>query len=201
MQITARGLGIAAAMAAALLAAEPAAAQGKLVVEPLAEAKLKQLPPGPLYWRVENFDTLAAAKAAAGPAGVAAEHAGKAWLFTLGPKGGARSAGGRMVAEIGPVPPIAAPEYLLRINRASGPPGAKTRTHSHPGPEAFYVLAGRMSQRTPHGTMHLEAGQSTPGHGADTPMEVASSGTVDLDQLVMFLVDATRPFSSPAKLE
>jgi hypothetical protein len=32
-------------------------------------------------------------------------------------------------------------------------------------------------------------------------MEVASSGTSDLDQLVMFLVDATRPFSSPAKLE
>ena len=106
-----------------------------------------------------------------------------------------------MVAEIGPLPPIAAPEYLLRINRASGPPGAKTQTHSHPGPEAFYVLAGRMSQRTPHGTMHLEAGQSTPGHGPDTPMEVASSGTVDLDQLVMFLVDATRPFPSPAKLE
>jgi hypothetical protein len=49
--------------------------------------------------------------------------------------------------------------------------------------------------------MHLEAGQSTPGHGADTPMEVASSGTADLDQLVMFLVDATRPFSSPAKFE
>ena len=208
MQITARGLGIAAAMAAALLATEPAAAQGKLIVEPLAEVKLKQLPPGPLYWRVENFDTLAAAKAAAGPASVAAEAAGKAWLFTLGPKGGSKNApksatlaGGRMVAEIGPLPPIAAPEYLLRINRAHGPPGAKTAMHSHPGPEAFYVLAGRMSQRTPHGTMHLEAGQSTPGHGADMPMEVASSGTVDLDQLVMFLVDATRPFSSPAKFE
>jgi mannose-6-phosphate isomerase-like protein (cupin superfamily) len=201
MQITARGLGIAAAMAAALLATEPAAAQGKLIVEPLAEVKLKQLPPGPLYWRVENFDTLAAANTAAGPASIAAEVAGKAWLFTLGPKGGAPSAGGRVVAEIGPLPPITAPEYLLRINRASGPPGAKTPTHSHPGPEAFYVLAGRMSQRTPHGVIHLEAGQSTPGHEADMPMEVASSGTVDLDQLVMFLVDATRPFSSPAKFE
>jgi mannose-6-phosphate isomerase-like protein (cupin superfamily) len=187
-------------MAAALLATEPAAAQSKLVVKPIAEVKLKQLPPGPLYWRVENFDTLAAAKAVAGPASIATEAAGKAWLFTLGQKS-APSAGGRMVAEIGPLPPITAPEYLLRINRASGPPGAKTQIHSHRGPEAFYVLAGRMSQRTPHGVIHLEAGQSTPGHEADMPMEVASSGTVDLDQLVMFLVDATRPFSSPAKLE
>jgi hypothetical protein len=38
------------------------------------------------------------------------------------------------------------------------------------------------------------------GHGADMPMEVFSSGTSDLDQLVMFVLDATKPFSSPAKL-
>jgi hypothetical protein len=175
-----------------------AAVDGKLVVEPVTEMKVKQLPPGPLYWRIENFDTLAAAKAAAGPTALAAEIAGKMWLFTLGPKGGS-SAGGSKVAEIGPIPPLSAPEYLLRINRAHGEPGAKTPTHSHPGSEAFYVLTGSMSQRTSHGTIHLEAGQSVPGHGADMPMEVSSSGTTDLDQLVMFVVDATRPFSSPAK--
>jgi hypothetical protein len=105
------------------------------------------------------------------------------------------------VIDIGPIPPLAAPEYLLRINRAGGPPGAKTATHTHPGSEAFYVLAGRMSQRTSHGTVHLDAGQSAPGHGADMPMEVGSSGATDLDQLVMFVVDATRPFSSPAKFD
>ena len=178
--------------------APPAAAEGKLVIEPVTEMKVKQLPPGPLYWRIENFDSLSAAKAAAGPTALAAEIAGKVWLFTLGPKGGS-TAGGSKVAEIGPIPPLTAPEYLLRINRARGEPGTKTPIHSHPGSEAFYVLTGRMSQRTPHGTMQLEAGQSVPGHGADMPMEVSSSGTTDLDQLVMFVVDATRPFSSPAK--
>jgi mannose-6-phosphate isomerase-like protein (cupin superfamily) len=177
-----------------------AAAQGKFITENVAEIKLKQLPAGPLYWRIETFDTLAAAKAAAGPAALAAEVSGKNWLFTLGAKGGS-TAGGHRVAEVGPVPPIAASEYLLRINRAYGPPGAKTKVHSHPGAEAFYVISGRMSQRTPHGTMYLEAGQSTPGHGADTPMEVSSSGTTELDQLVMFVVDANRPFSSPARFE
>ncbi|HET7912693.1 MAG TPA: cupin domain-containing protein [Pseudolabrys sp.] len=206
MQSMTSRTGAAVALALSLLAIEPvvafstAAAQGKLVIEPVAEAKLKQLPPGPLYWRIETFATLAAARAAAGPTSLPAEVAGKVWLFTLGPKGRS-SAGGSEVTEVGPIPPLAAPEYLLRINRATGPPGATTAVHSHPGSEAFYVLAGRMSQRTPHGTMDVEVGQSVPGHGADTPMQVSSSGKVDLDQLVMFVVDATRPFSSPAKFE
>jgi len=39
------------------------------------------------------------------------------------------------------------------------------------------------------------------GHGADMPMEVFSAGMTDLDQVVMFVVDATRPFSSPARFE
>jgi hypothetical protein len=191
---------LAAMVTPGLLLSTSSAAAQKFVVEPVAEIKLKQLPPGPLFWRVENFPTLAAAKAAAGPTGLAAEVAGKVWLFTIGPKGGS-TAGASKVAEIGPVPPVTATEYLLRINRAGGPPGAKTPVHTHPGAEAFYVLAGRMSQRTPHGVIHLDVGQSAPGHGADVPMEVSSSGTTELNQLVMFLVDATKPFSSPAKFE
>ncbi len=99
------------------------------------------------------------------------------------------------------MPPITAPEYLLRINHAGGPPGAKTPVHTHPGSETFYVLTGRLGQKTPHGVSHVEAGQSMHGHGADMPMEVFSSGTTDLNALVMFVVDATRPFSSPAKFE
>jgi hypothetical protein len=39
------------------------------------------------------------------------------------------------------------------------------------------------------------------GHGPDMPMEISSSGTTKLDQLVMFLLDATRPASVPGKLE
>jgi len=179
-------------------AAAPAAEQ-KIVIAPLAEAKVQDLPAGDLYWRLENFPSLALAQAAAGPTSVAAAAAGKAWLFTLGAKGGT-SPGGSKVAEIGPIPRISAPAYLLRINRASGPPGATTPTHSHPGSEAFYVLAGRLGQKTPYGVAYAEAGQAMTGHGADVAMEVFSAGTTELDQLVMFVVDATRPFSSPAKL-
>ena len=52
----------------------------------------RELPAGPLFWRVESFATLAQAQAAAGPMSLAAESNGKAWLFTLGPAGGRRLA-------------------------------------------------------------------------------------------------------------
>jgi hypothetical protein len=175
-------------------------AQAKFEIKPVAEKKLKELPAGPLYWRLETFATLGEAQAAAGPTSLAAEVAGKAWLFTLGARGGV-TRGGSKVAEIGPVPTITAPEYLLRINHAGGPPGAKTQVHTHPGSEAFFVLAGKVGQRTPHGIAYAEASHAMNGHGADTPMEVFSAGGTELDQLVMFVVDATRPFSSSAKLE
>jgi hypothetical protein len=183
-----------------LLSPSGGAAQQQFVVKPVTEKKLAQVPAGPLYWRVENFPTLAQAQAAAGPTSLAAEISGKVWLFSLGAKGGATS-GASKVAEIGPVPPVTAPEYLLRINHAYGPPGAKTSVHSHPGSEAFYVLAGRLGQKTPHGVSYADAGQSMNGHGPGVPMEVFSAGTSDLDQLVMFVVDASKPFSMPAKFE
>jgi hypothetical protein len=187
---------------ALLLSSSGAAEPGQFIVNPVAEKKLNGLPAGPLYWRIENFPTLDQAQnaAAASPTSLAAAVSGKVWLFTLGQKGG-MTPGGTKVAEVGPVPVFEAPEYLLRINHAGGPPGSKTPVHSHPGSESFYVLAGQVGQRTPHGENRTEAGQSLVGHGPDMPMEVFSSGTTDLDQLVMFLLDATRPASVPAKFE
>jgi quercetin dioxygenase-like cupin family protein len=196
-----------------LLLGSPMAADQPYVVKPLVEKRVKQLPPGPLHWRVENFSTLEAAKAAASKAAwnpdtvsheastaLAAEVAGKAWLFTLGAKG-TSTAGGTMVAEIGPVPAITAPEYLLRVNRGSGPPGSKTPVHTHPGSEAFFVIEGRLGQRTPHGVSYVEESQTMNGHQAGMAMQVFNGGTSELTALIMFVVDATKPFSSPATFE
>ena len=188
---------VAVAMTGLVVSPSTASAQ-KFEIKTVAEKKVQQLPPGRLFWRIDNFPTLAQAQAAAGPTGLAAEAAGNVWLFTLGPKGG--SSPGVKVAEIGPVPPIDAPEYLLRINNTGGPPGVKTEVHTHPGSETFYVLTGQLSQKSPHGVSHVDAGQSIPGHGPGMPMEVSSSGTSDLNALVMFVLDATKPFSSPATM-
>jgi len=179
--------------------AAPANAQ-QLSVKPVAEKRIKQLPAGPLYWRIENLPTLAQAQAAEGPTSLAAEVAGKVWLFTLGAPGGSTT-GATKVAEVGPVPRMAAQEYLLRINESTGPPGAKTPQHTHPGSESFYVLAGRLGQKTPEGDHQVEVGKSMTGKGADTPMEVYSAGSSDLHALVMFVVDASKPFSSHASIK
>jgi hypothetical protein len=102
------------------------AGSGTLVIKPLAEKKVAELPAGPLFWRVESFVTPVEAQAAAGPMGLVAESDGKVWLFTLGPAGGS-SAGGARILEVGPITPVAAPQYLLRVNEASGPPGSISR--------------------------------------------------------------------------
>ncbi|MEO8344686.1 MAG: cupin domain-containing protein [Betaproteobacteria bacterium] len=175
-----------------------ALAQQALVIKTLAERKVAELPEGPLFWRIENFHTLSDAKAAAGSTGLAVESAGKVWLFRLGPSGGS-TVGGVKVAEVGPIPRVVAAQYLLRINEASGPPGSTTAVHSHPGSEAFYVLSGEQSIRSQAGVMRVSVGQPEAGQGADVPMQVSSSGATDLLALVMFVLDATKPSTSPTK--
>lgn len=175
------------------------AAEQALTISPMAEKTVSELPAGPLFWRIETFPTLAQARAAEGQWDLVVESAGRVWFFRLGPEDQS-SPGGTNVTRVGPLPEVVASRYLLRINEASGPPGSRTPIHTHPGSEAFYVLAGSQSIRSPHGVMRVGVGQPEAGHGADMPMEVSSSGTTDLHALVMFVVDATKPFSSPANL-
>ena len=205
MKLLLRCKGVVAASffcAAAVLSPRPADAQTIYTVKPVAQKKITELPVGPLFWRVENFQTLADAKVAIGPDGwnpasvryetttsLIAEVDGKVWVCTLGAKG-ASTPGGVKVAEVGPVTVVAAPEYLLRINEGSGPPGS----------ESFYVIAGELGQRTPRGVMRVEAGHTMNGHEAGMPMQVFNSGTTKLTALIMFVVDASKPFSEPAKL-
>ncbi len=178
----------------------PAMSQQALTIKPLAEKKVAELPKGQLFWRIETFPTTDQAQRAAGTAALVAEADGRVWMFTLGPQGEV-SQGGTKIAEIGPLPEVVAPQYLLRVNEASGPPGSVTPVHTHPGSEVFYVLSGETSQKTPHGTARVGAGQTMAGHGGGVPMQVSSSGSSDLRSLVMFVVDASKPFSSPAKFE
>jgi quercetin dioxygenase-like cupin family protein len=189
-----------AILAAVLCVPAPsAAADARLEIKKLAERKVEALPPGDLFWRVESFASLADAQAAAGPYSLAAEsREGKAWLFTLGASGGKPA--GKREAEIGPITPVAATEYLLRINEATGAPGTSTPVHSHPGSEAFLVLDGEQSVRGPYGVMKLHAGEPSAGNGANVPMQVSSTGTTEMHALVMFILDAGKPFSSPSKM-
>lgn len=188
-------IAVALAMAGLVVAAVPAAAQslGKFVVTKMAEMNVDVLPEGELYWHVENFGTIDDARAAAGDYSLTAEFDNKAWLFTLADrKAGGR--GGTPVASIGPVPRIDSDGFLLRVNNAVAPVGAKTSIHSHPGPEAFLILSGQLTQHTPYGMHVLNAGATMPGV-PDQTMEVHSTGDEELRELIMFVVDPSRPFS------
>ncbi len=173
--------------------------QAEFVVQKVAEKPLSALPEGELYWHAETFGTIEEAKAAETPQGVAAEAGGKAWLLTLGAKdlpGG----GGEPVATVGPIDRFDAPEYLMRVNVSDAPPGAKTSIHSHPGSEAIYILSGEATIRWPDRTDIVSAGETLAGAAPDTAMEAASTGDEKLVELIMFLVDSSEPFSSPAEL-
>lgn len=187
------------APAFAVIAAESTAVpQPALKVEPIAEKTVGTLPTGPLFWRVETFPSVDKAQASAGTWSLVAKADGKVWLFTLGAAGGA-TPGGTKVADVGPIPPVTAQTYLLRVNEASGAPGSLTPVHTHAGSEAFFVLSGEQTIRTTHGVMRVKAGQPEAGHGAGMIMQVSSSGSTNLRSLVMFVVDASKPFSTPAE--
>jgi len=64
---------------------------------------------------------------------------------------------------------------------------------------ALGLLRGEQSIRGPVDTIRVRAGQGEAGRGAGVPMQVSSSGDGELLALVMFVVDATKPFSSPAE--
>lgn len=188
----------------AALSAGPVLAQtapGVFNIQRVAERQVGSLPDGPLYWRVESapapFSTATMDEAYA----LTGEADGRSWRFTLGPEG-ARTPGMRLEGEVGPVaPPEASSGYVIRVNRAGGSPGSKTEVHSHPGSEAFLVRKGRLCQRTSHGSGEAGAGETMNGHEPGTVMQLTSCGEADLDQWVMFVLDASKPFSSPASFD
>jgi quercetin dioxygenase-like cupin family protein len=186
-------------LALAVLADAPANADGgKFNVAKLATKSVSELPEGELYWHIETFATLEVAQAAGGDYSLAAPYDDKAWLFTLADRKAA-GMGGTSVASVGPVPRIDAVEFLLQINSGHAPVGATTSIHSHPGPEAFLILSGQATQRTPYGLHVLNAGATMAGK-PDQAMEVRSTGDEELRELIMFVVDPLRPFGSPAEL-
>lgn len=174
--------------------------QPEFMVETVAEKPLAALPEGELFWHAETFATIEEADAAAPETGIPAEVGGKSWLLTLGPED-MPGHGGDQVATIGPIDRFDASEYLLRIVASDAPPGAKTSQHSHPGSEAIYILSGEATVRWPDRTEVAGVGEYMAGAAPHTAMEAISTGDETLVELVMFVVDAKEPFSTPATLE
>lgn len=67
------------------------------------------------------------------------------------------AAGGIEKAVIGPLALPVGPA-VAHFSEAIFPPGMKTRVHSHPGPEAFYIVAGEQCMETPSDKRMIGAG-------------------------------------------
>jgi quercetin dioxygenase-like cupin family protein len=147
----------------------------------------------PVYWHIDRFDSLAAAKKVARTDGVAAEAHGSAWLMTVEAHTEDHR-GGHHVASIGPLAMPAAERYTMRVMSTLLGPGTTTPAHTHPGPEAFYIVAGEQCLETPDVGHHVEAGQ-TLILPAGTIMRGRVTGSGFRGALTLVLHDAAHPGS------
>ena len=155
------------------------AADVRYVVKPVAEMKVKQLPKGPLYWRVENFPTLDQAKAAAGEyrwnpdtvsyegwPSLTAEVAGKAWLFTLGPQGSRRRPAERRWPKSDPYRPYPRPSTCCASTSAADRRGPRHRSIRIRAPKPSTSSPGNWARRRRTASAYVEAGHTMNGHMA-----------------------------------
>ena len=162
----------------------------------LARRTVKDLPKGPLFWYLVSFPTLTAAQAAAGPSSVVATAEGRHWVFTIAPDDGGPWRG-QLVAQIGPLELPRLKAYTIEAAVAVLPPGARSRVHTHAGPEAWYMLVGEQCVETPAGARRAGPGQGMAQAGF-TPMQLVATGRVVRHALVVVVHDADSTFGTPS---
>ena len=147
----------------------------------------------PVYWHIDRFDSLEAAKKAAGPDGIAAEAHGSVWLMTVEAQTEEHH-GGRHVTWIGPLALPAADRYTMRVQSSLLLTGATTPVHTHSGPEVFYIIDGEQCLETQDVGHRLGSGQSLV-----LPAGVIHRGRVTVPggrrALQLIVHDAARPAS------
>ena len=163
----------------------------------LAQPIVSDVPAGPLYWHLTTFRTRRSAEAAKrnGDAVVAAD--GRFWLSSLGARNDT-SLGGTHVAAIGPLPMPAPSTYRVELYYVMMPPHQHTMVHTHPGPEAWYILEGEQCLQTPGGASRGTVGQSLVGPAGGTPMRLTNTGTTARRALFIVVHDSAKAWTSPS---
>ena len=124
-----------------------------LAVRPFVDSRTN------IYWHIDRFETLEAARNAAGPNSVAAEAHGSFWLMTVEDRSEDHH-GGQHVSLIGPVVRPTAGPLTMRVQSSLLSPGSITPVHTHSGPEVFFIVKGEQCLDMPDGGQHLMAGKT-----------------------------------------
>lgn len=164
----------------------------------IALEALKSLPAKPLFWHIYSYPSIEGARRAKETAiGTAVESLGHAWLFNIAPADW-KPKEGKREALIGPLSVVRGKTYVARYMESIIPPGpGGTPVHRHPGPEAWYLLAGIQCIRTPGKTVSLHAGETAFVPGG-VPMTLTHSQTVTRRALVLVLQDSSQPWMTKA---
>jgi quercetin dioxygenase-like cupin family protein len=162
----------------------------------LAKRELGKLPETPLYWHLHTYATREAAEAAKGKDGTVVQSFDQVWLLSVADDSW-QPAGGKRVARVGPLPISHTGSYAAEYMEATFMPGMKSAAHRHPGPEAWYVIAGEQCLETPGKGTVVRAGESgiVP---EGPPMILWGTGTAERRSLVLILHVATTPMPLPA---
>ena len=158
----------------------------------VASAKGLQFSQKDVYWHLSSFPTRAAAEAAKTPSGLVVEEEGKVWLSEFS-HDKAPFRGGESIAVVGPLQLLPAKSYDADIVYAVLQPGAIAPSHTHAGPEAWYVISGEQCLETPDGTIRAGAGK-TMFVKHSTPMELKITGTEVRRSLTLVIHDSSRAF-------
>src|SRR5918911_810376 len=103
--------------------------------------------------------SIAAAQAAKHAYSTVVTALGKIWLFTIGNNASEPSRGGVRMATVGPLVVKPGEKYVAQYMEGITTPGTTTPVHRHPGPEAWYTLAGQACIETPAGKSVAHAGE------------------------------------------
>jgi hypothetical protein len=144
-----------------------------------------------VYWHLRTFPNRKAAEAVKSPTGIVVEEDGRVWLSEFGARNAAPR-GGRAIAVVGPLQLPAATAYTAVLSYAVMRPGDKSRVHTHPGPEGWYVMAGAQCLETPTGALRARAGGTSTVHSG-IPMELNVTGRTVRRAFALVIHDATQP--------
>lgn len=146
-----------------------------------------------MYWHIDSFESLEAAKKAAGPNSVATEAHGSFWLLTV-ESWAEEHHGGQHIDQIGPFELPPAERYMMRVLSSLLMPGSTTPIHTHSGPEIFYIVSGEQCLERSESSQRLSHGQSyiVPGNSVHRGRVIGSTAR---RALALILFDAAYPAS------
>ena len=125
----------------------------------IATEKGLQFPQPSVYWHIRTFANRDAAEAAKSATVIVVEEDGRVWLSEFGARD-LLVKGGQPIAIVGPLQLPPAKSYTAVLSYAVMRPGDRSRVHTHPGPEGWYMIVGEQCLETPAGANRAKAGET-----------------------------------------